>query len=180
MQATINEALQGSKMRQISQFEVAYRDIVEAFPVPGEQRTRPSSPAALDVQAPFIKASGISMRKIKRMRNSPKVRGTSDSCPWSWSARAYCFYADRDFNGRRVTFVEERCLINFTDLSLWGSQPFNDKASSWVNNSADVIVKVYRDTNRNGGILWEEGKASNSPYVGNADNDKASSVRTCR
>lgn len=182
LQAEIRSALAGSQNRQISQFEIGSKDMVIAFPLPGASGAPQPSDAALLQQRPYVKASGIKSKRLKlsKIKAQMRMRGSSDSCPWSWSARAYCFYENKNFNGRRVTFIEERCQIDFTNLSLWGSSPFNDKTSSWVNNSADVVVKVYRDTNLQGGILWKEGKASNSPYVGDSTNDRASSVRACR
>ena len=100
--------------------------------------------------------------------------GSSDSCPWSFTARYTCFYADAGFNGRRLQFADTYCSgpVNFGD---WG---FANTISSWVNNTAH-IVKVYDGPNATAALLWKENGVSNSPYVGDADNDRANSATIC-
>ena len=37
------------------------------------------------------------------------LAGSSTSCPWSFTARYTCFYADAGFNGRRLQFADTYC-----------------------------------------------------------------------
>ena len=140
---------------QISQYEVSWQggQVVLALPAPAHTR------AALPTVTPGMLGP---------------LAGSSDSCPWSFTARYTCFYADAGFNGRRLQFADTYCSgpVNFGD---WG---FANTISSWVNNTAH-IVKVYDGPNATGGMLWKEYGVSNSPYVGDADNDRADSATIC-
>ncbi len=138
---------------QISQYEVSWQggQVVLALPVPAPSR------AAVPIVTPGMPGAG-----------------SSDSCPWSFTARYTCFYADAGFNGRRLQFADTYCSgpVNFAD---WG---FANTISSWVNNTAH-IVKVYDGPNATKTMLWKEYGVSNSPYVGDADNDRANSATIC-
>jgi hypothetical protein len=138
---------------QISQYEVSWQggQVVLALPVPAPSR------AAVPIVTPGMPGAG-----------------SSDSCPWSFTARYTCFYADAGFNGRRLQFADTYCSgpVNFAD---WG---FANTISSWVNNTAH-IVKVYDGPNATKTMLWKEYGVSNSPYVGDADNDRADSATIC-
>ena len=140
---------------QISQYEVSWQggQVVLALPAPAHSRT------AVPIVTPGMVAPGA---------------GSSDSCPWSFTARYTCFYADAGFNGRRLQFADTYCSgpVNFAD---WG---FANTTSSWVNNTAH-IVKVYDGPNATAALLWKENGVSNSPYVGDADNDRANSATIC-
>ena len=102
------------------------------------------------------------------------VVATSDSCPWSFSARYTCFYSDAGFNGRRLQFADTYCSgpVNFGD---WG---FGNTISSWVNNSSHT-VSVYRRAEPTGALLWKEYGVGNCPNVGSAANDRADSASIC-
>lgn len=140
---------------QISQDEVSWQggQVVLALPAPGRHRV-----AAPTVTPGMLTPGG----------------GSSDSCPWSFTARYTCFYADAGFNGRRLQFADTYCSgpVNFGD---WG---FANTISSWVNNTAH-IVKVYDGPNATAAMLWKENGVSNSAYVGDAANDRADSATIC-
>jgi hypothetical protein len=90
---------------------------------------------------------------------------TIHGCPTGF----FCFYQNAGFGGRRVQF--QSCgLQNMTNFG------FNDEASSWVNNTSSS-VDVYRDTGGLGGRLWHEDPGAQVSYVGDANNDQASSFR---
>jgi hypothetical protein len=140
---------------QISQSEVSWHggQVVLALPAPAHSR------AALPIVTPGMMEPG---------------GGSSDSCPWSFTARYTCFYADAGFNGRRLQFADTYCSgpVNFGD---WG---FANTISSWVNNTAH-IVRVYDGPNATNTMLWTEDGVSNSAYVGDANNDRADSATIC-
>ena len=140
---------------QISQYEVSWHggQVVLALPAPGSSRAA----------APTATAGLLGLET-----------GSSDSCPWSFTARYTCFYADAGFNGRRLQFADTYCSgpVNFGD---WA---FSNTISSWVNNSAH-IVKVYDGPNATAALLWKENGVSHSAYVGDADNDRADSATIC-
>ncbi len=171
LQATINSVLKRSPgATQISQYEVTWDGgkALESFPAPGKARAPGMSPAALAVTGSAGANSGA------------PVNGASDSCPWYVAGdHFYCFYQDKNFNGRRLQWSYQYCYsynlkpyINFTDYS------FNDQASSWVNNG-NHIISAYNNINAGGALLWQEGTVSNSPFVGSTANDKASSFKAC-
>ena len=140
---------------QISQYEVSWQggQVVLALPAPAHARVP---------------------RADRHPRDVAPGAGSSDSCPWSFTARYTCFYADAGFNGRRLQFADTYCSgpVNFAD---WG---FANTTSSWVNNTAH-IVKVYDGPNATAALLWKEYGVSNCPYVGDADNDRANSATIC-
>src|SRR5690349_4357515 len=88
---------------QISQYEVSWNggQVVLALPVPADSR-RASIPGP--TVTPGMQVPG---------------GGSSDSCPWSFTARYTCFYADAGFGGRRLQFADTYCSgpVNFGD---WG------------------------------------------------------------
>ena len=139
---------------QISQYEVSWEggQVVLALPAPEHPR------AAMPTVTPGMLAPRVS----------------SDSCPWSFTARYTCFYADAGFGGRRLQFADTYCSgpVNFGD---WG---FANATSSWVNNTAH-IVRVYDGPNATAAMLWKENGVSNNPYVGDAANDRADSATIC-
>jgi hypothetical protein len=95
---------------------------------------------------------------------------TIHGCPTGW----FCLYQDINFNagtnGRRLQFQSCNVTQNLTDFG------FNDQASSWVNNTSHS-VRVFKDINGGGGILWTSAPNSQSSFVGGANNDQASSLR---
>lgn len=141
---------------QISQNVVSWHggDVLLVLPVPGARHAPASGAGGL--VSPFSSA------------------GTSDSCPWSFSARYACFYSDVGFGGRRLQFADSYCsgAVNFGD---WG---FSNSISSWVNNSSRT-VKVYDGPNTTGALLWEEYGVGHNSNVGSQANDRADSATIC-
>ena len=89
----------------------------------------------------------------------------------------WCLYENANFN--QGLFNDGR-MLSLTgcdgipgNLTNYG---FNDKTSSWFNNSGFSPVNVYRDINGGGGILWTMHAFERSSYVGDSNNDKASSI----
>ena len=93
-------------------------------------------------------------------------QATIHGCPAGW----FCLYADANFGGRRLPFSSCNVTQNLTNFG------FNDQASSWVNNTSHS-VRVFKDINGGGGILWTAPPHSQSSFVGGANNDQASSLR---
>jgi hypothetical protein len=141
---------------QTSQYEVSWLggDVVLALRAPGTGQVSPSIPG----------------QRVGAF--SPN--GTSDSCPWSFTARYSCFYSDVGFGGRRLQFADTYCsgAVNFGD---WA---FSNTISSWVNNSPHT-VKVYDGPNTTGALLWKEHGVSHDANVGSAANDRADSATIC-
>jgi hypothetical protein len=86
------------------------------------------------------------------------------------SADYTCLYEHRGYGGRRLQWRDRNQLIDLTTYE------FNDKMSSWVNNN-DVDARWYYDAGgRNEPYRCMNANTNNS-YVGDTDNDKASSLR---
>ncbi len=142
---------------QTSQYQVSWQggEVVLSLPLPGTGRV-PEGPGG------------------GRVGSVSSVVATSDSCPWSFSARYTCFYSDVGFSGRRLQFADTYCssAVNFGD---WG---FSNTISSWVNNSSHT-VSVYDGPNTTGALLWRQYGVGNSANVGSAANDRADSASIC-
>jgi hypothetical protein len=92
------------------------------------------------------------------------VDAASD-CPAGW----FCLWQDAGFMNRRVQFQGAGCQ-NLTDFG------FNDLASSWFNRNAGTY-RVYTNIKCNP-LLFTAQAGAQSSFVGNANNDQASSI--CR
>ena len=142
---------------QISQYQVSWQggEVVLSLPVPGTGRVPAGSGRS--------RAGALS-----------SAVATSDSCPWSFSARYTCFYSDVGFSGRRLQFADTYCssAVNFGD---WG---FSNTISSWVNNSSHT-VSAYDGPNTTGALLWKQYGVGSSANVGSAANDRADSASIC-
>jgi hypothetical protein len=142
---------------QISQFQVSWQggEVVLSLPVPGTGRV------------PVTSGQG-------RAGALSSAVATSDSCPWSYSARYTCFYSDVGFSGRRLQFADTYCssAVNFGD---WG---FSNAISSWVNNSSHT-VSAYDGPNTTGALLWRQYGVGSSANVGSTANDRADSASIC-
>ena len=143
---------------QISQYQVSWQggEVVLSLPRPRHRAVCRARPAG-------SRAGALS-----------SAVATSDSCPWSFSARYTCFYSDVGFSGRRLQFADTYCssAVNFGD---WG---FSNTISSWVNNSSHT-VSVYDGPNTTGALLWRQYGVGNSANVGSAANDRADSASIC-
>jgi hypothetical protein len=102
---------------------------------------------------------------------TPATSGTG-ACGSGW----YCFYENKNFNtglfndGRMIRLTGcDGIPGNLTDYG------FNDMTSSWYNHTNFAPVWVYRDIN-GVGLLWTMSAQTMVVYVGDANNDKASSL----
>ena len=160
---------------QTSQYQVSWQggEVVLSLPVPGTGRVPPGSG---DGRVPTGSGGGHVPPWLASGRAVPlsPVVATSDSCPWSFSARYTCFYSDVGFSGRRLQFADTYCSssVNFGD---WG---FSNTVSSWVNNSSHTVA-VYDGPNTTGALLWKQYGVGHSANVGSAANDRADSASIC-
>jgi len=142
---------------QISQYQVSWQggEVVLSLPVPGTGRV----PAGSGESRAGALLSAVA---------------TSNSCPWSFSARYTCFYSDAGFSGRRLQFADTYCssAVNFGD---WG---FSNTISSWVNNTSHTVA-AYDGPNTTGALLWKQYGVGHSANVGSAANDRADSASIC-
>lgn len=186
LQERVNDALKEAPGGvQISQYEVAWDNgaVVMALPAPGRKGAAPSSPAALKSTGAVNLRAGAPVTKGETPATKDIVLrpdGTSNSCPYSPGGTDwYCWYTDKDFDGARFQFSYNYCpgspngpQINFANYGR------DNQASSWVNNT-DYAIHVWDLANAGGAQLWVEVGVGNSAYVGAANNDRASSFRTC-
>jgi hypothetical protein len=92
-------------------------------------------------------------------------------CPVGASQTWYCFFADQNYAGRMLEFQD--CSPSGTKQSF-ASWDFTNQTSSWVNTYGLVDpVQASVGTWNGGTSLWVEPPNDASPYVGNANNDKA-------
>jgi hypothetical protein len=169
---------------QTSQYQVSWEggQVVLSLPVPGTGRVPPGSGAG---RVPPGSGSDRVLPGAGSDRVAPGFGGgravplssvvsTSDSCPWSFSARYTCFYSDVGFSGRRLQFADTYCssAVNFGD---WG---FSNTISSWVNNSSHTVA-AYDGPNTTGALLWKQYGVGHSANVGSAANDRADSASIC-
>ncbi len=87
-------------------------------------------------------------------------------CPDDW----VCLWQDRDFRGRMLQFREWQ--DGWQNLTNYG---FNDEMSSWRNRKNKDARWAWH-TNGDGTRRCMNANSSSS-YVGNGDNDEASSIR---
>ena len=94
------------------------------------------------------------------------VKGGGDALT-SCASGKFCFYENRDFGGRRLTFGG----LGFQYFDDYG---FRDRASSWKNRTT-TTVRVYNERRIDHvlGTLWVEAGLTQSAYVGSSSNDKA-------
>ena len=168
---------------QTSQYQVSWHggEVVLSLPVPGTGRV----PVSGGVRVPPRLGDGLvppgsgSGRVPPGLGSGPTMPlssliATSDSCPWSFSARYTCFYSDVGFSGRRLQFADTYCssAVNFGE---WG---FSNTISSWVNNSSHTLA-AYDGPNTTGTLLWKQYGVGSSANVGNFGNDRADSASIC-
>ncbi|MFK0113872.1 peptidase inhibitor family I36 protein [Streptomyces sp. NPDC091217] len=85
----------------------------------------------------------------------------------------FCLWEDIDFGGRMVSWKGTAALCSpsrYVNLTEYG---FNDRASSWVNNS-DYVVDVWEDIDKGGARLWTMYPGSSSSVA--PDGDSSSSL----
>lgn len=163
--------------KQVSQFEIIWDGgkVIEAFPAPGQRQAPPMSDTAIRATAPNARAAKKRIKAKKRIQ----TRGSSSSCPWSVGVKYYCFYEHSNFDGRRLQWSYQYChSYNYSRYINFADYAFGNKTSSWVNNS-NYKISAFDGKNAGGTLLWQEGRVSNSPYVGGPSNDKASSFKAC-
>ncbi|MFI2608259.1 peptidase inhibitor family I36 protein [Kitasatospora sp. NPDC018619] len=129
--------------RQSAANEVSYPDgTVVVLPLPGQAQAPPWS--------------GDHSRRSLR---SPDWK----NCPTPASQPSfYCFYADRNWGGRRIQFnlFHEDAAVYFADYG------FRDQASSWVNTARGLEVIVDNDPgDGQWQMLWKEPAESLSASV---------------
>ncbi|WP_018684440.1 peptidase inhibitor family I36 protein [Actinokineospora enzanensis] len=95
----------------------------------------------------------------------------------------YCIYEDAGFTGD--VYTTAGYLANYGNIRMTTSDwhgigaLLNNSTSSWINNGytgAYSRVRVYREPN-NVGEMWSGVPGQTSSYVGNGNNDDASSHR---
>ncbi|MFE6613120.1 peptidase inhibitor family I36 protein [Amycolatopsis sp. NPDC057786] len=91
----------------------------------------------------------------------------SPMAPGDCAANYVCLWENRDFTGRRLQFRDPG-LKNLVDYG------FNDQMSSWYNRRG-VDARWYY--NIGGGTSRCMQAGARSAYVGNGDNDQATSLR---
>jgi len=88
----------------------------------------------------------------------PGISGCQQGCPPGF----YCFYQDKNFEGRMLKFSD--CSPSGTTQFLH-DYGFDRLTTSWVVNRNLSVVNVY---DGNGGFLWSEANDSLSSHVGTA------------
>lgn len=192
LQATIDATLRAAHGRdqlggkQISQYEISFDKghVIEAFPAPGTLIAPPASAAAIgsDAKAQQYRARAASALagSARSASGVRKAMGSSSTCPYSYSTKYYCFYQDRNFDGRRVQFQDYYCpgAIYGPGVPLRLSDyNFDNLASSWVNNTNfNIVAYDYYPTS---GQMWTEGRVSNATDVYTGYNDRLSSASVC-
>ncbi|WP_340681455.1 peptidase inhibitor family I36 protein [Amycolatopsis coloradensis] len=132
--------------------------------------------AATD-EAAALKSAGVDTAKL-----APGWKVVGDQIVWNGGettlslspsaasncqANYVCLYEHRDFGGRRLQFRDPG-LKNLVDYG------FNDQMSSW-HNRRGVDARWYYNIGSGTSRCMQAG--ARSSYVGNADNDQASSLR---
>ncbi len=144
---------------QVSDNVIVWRggNVVMSFPDPGQEY----APAGLgrNVRPDALRAAGAEWLNTAGPRD---VHGCQSG---EGIKDAYCFYTDRDFQGRRLQFFET-CSDNAYN---WG---FEHKTSSWVATDIDKTIYTYDvvDVDQDD-YLWREPENSQSSYVGDNVND---------
>ncbi|MFD5431711.1 peptidase inhibitor family I36 protein [Kitasatospora sp. NPDC127067] len=133
----------GKGGKQTAANEITYPDgAVMVLPLPGQAQAPPWS--------------GDHRRRTVR---SPDWK----NCPTPATEPSYyCFYADRNWGGRRLQFnlFHEDAAVYFTDYG------FRDQASSWVNTARGLEVIVDNDPgDGQWQMLWKEPAVSLSASV---------------
>lgn len=167
LQEQINQVLAATEGGvQISAYEIAWNngEVIMSFPLAGESKARASSPAAQRLQA-----------KVADKPEGTIKPATADStlatyyCPTEYFGNDwYCFYEHKDYGGRRLQWN----AAHPSGIDFW-EYDFGDKTSSWSNEGG---LHIEVDTGWIDGPrqwIWFEGPHSKSPYVGDANNDRA-------
>jgi hypothetical protein len=176
VQQQINEVLANTEGgTQISEYEIAWNggEAIMAFPLPGEAKARPSSPAAQRLEA---QRAGV---PVETVASAPLA---DDSCPTEIVGNDwYCFYEHDDFEGRRLQWnANHPTMVFFSDYD------FINETSSWSNKGGMTIDVNGRSQSGSdescragdGIDLWMESPHSRATSVSAADNDRADCFRT--
>jgi len=119
-------------------------------------------PNGLPAGAVAIDASTVSFDSPVILHLAPLA--LSD-CPSGW----LCLWQDSQFSGRMLQFQSTGTWQNLTNYG------FNDLMSSWANKRVYDSLWAY-DANGGSTVRCMDSLSSSS-YVGNTDNDKASSIK---
>jgi peptidase inhibitor family I36 len=143
-------------------------NVILVVPSPGQQVAPPGLGSGVredTLSTPLLQEEAEVGAQVQRRGTA--LRGSAGTCPGGYlQTDYYCFYVDRDYNGRRLQFTGN------TSAEHASNYGFNNETSSWVSNDVDCYVQAY-DT-IHGDRLWQEPENSTSSYVGNANNDKMS------
>ncbi|KAK1179199.1 peptidase inhibitor family I36 protein [Streptomyces sp. NBS 14/10] len=138
LQRQIDETLANTQGgRQISDYEIAWDGgaVIMAFPLPGEEKAPPSSPAAQKLQA---KLAG----KPYSPRQAADTRA-DDDCPTEAIGNDwYCFWDGKNFTGQRVTWNAVH-----KEVVLFNEYDFQNEATSW-SNKGGLIVKAFANNSK--------------------------------
>lgn len=97
--------------------------------------------------------------------------GGNRAAPNPCAANRYCFYQDKNFEGRKLTFADCGGTQTLVDYG------FGNKTSSWQNKTKST-VEVFDENVQPWKLLWTEVPSGASSYVGDTANDKADSFTT--
>jgi Peptidase inhibitor family I36. len=117
-----------------------------------------------------IAAIGVLTLGISLTSGSPALAASPSVtvfCPEGF----VCLYDNSSFGGNEILVDSGLSFANFS------TQQFNDKMSSWFNNTNRNYCWFY-DVNFSG-TKRSMAARSDNPFVGSLDNDKASSLAPC-
>lgn len=146
---------------QISRNEIAWGEgeAILSFPLPGERKAPPSSPAAQRLQAK------VADLPAGTKENASALAEDDSSCPTEvFGNDWYCFYQYKDYGGRRLQWNGPH-----TKTVYFSAYTFNDMASSWSNKGGFTIRVNGRtragDDSSCSSLQWTELAHSRSPSV---------------
>ncbi|GHH47412.1 peptidase inhibitor family I36 protein [Streptomyces candidus] len=166
LQQEIDEVLAGTEGGvQISRNEIAWHggQAIMTFTLPGEARTRVSSPAAQKLQA---RVAGLP----EGTREAESAAMAVDPCPTEvFGNDWYCFYDGTSFTGRRLQWNATHTW--FVDFA---KHDFINKTSSW-SNKGGLNVRVYSrtragDSNSCAELRWVEPAHTRAASLGALNN----------
>lgn len=116
-------------------------------------------------------SASASSAKRKHHRRPVARIASVQGCPSGpFRSDYYCFYADRNFGGRRLQFKD--CANDATHArQYFATYAFRNEASSWVNTTNNYI-SVY-DYDPGYGGLWTELKDQQSAAVQSSKDNRA-------
>lgn len=166
---------------QVSDNAVVWGDADVVLVVPDAGATRAPVGLGRNVRRHLLLTESLRSLDLTRAQVSgdPGAAASSDrvgvmathGCPGGRLVKDYyCFYTDRDFNGRRLQFTG---ATRASDAADWG---FNNQTSSWVSNDVDCTVRAYNAERPAEGApgIWRQPENAVSTFVGNSNNDKMS------